>query len=223
MGQRGRGTYRGNTSESYFRGGGRQGQQGMQGFQGQRRYGRDQGMYGGPGHQQGGMYGHGPGAWGETEENAPDQWRRDNQYGRGAFGQGAPGSQGHAMYGESFQRGSGYTMLRGGYGGMRGPHRGKGPMGYTRSDERIREMVCEALTEDHNIDASNIEVTVKNGEVVLSGTVEDRMQKRMAEDCVEQLAGIKDIQNQIRVTTERKPESQTGQTAQAGQDKKHRA
>ncbi len=81
----------------------------------------------------------------------------------------------------------------------RGPHRGKGPMNYQRSDERIRELVCEALTEDHNVDASNIEVTVKNGEVTLTGTVENRMQKRMAEDVVEQCSGVYDVHNQLRV------------------------
>jgi len=80
-------------------------------------------------------------------------------------------------------------------------HRGKGPSGYTRSDDRIREMVCEALSDDDRVDASNIEVTVKNGEVVLSGTVEDRMQKRMAEDCIENLSGVKDVQNQLRVSS----------------------
>ncbi len=46
-------------------------------------------------------------------------------------------------------------------------HRGKGPKGYTRSDERIREDVNERLTDDGMIDASEIEVDVKNGEVLL--------------------------------------------------------
>src|SRR6185369_1990030 len=88
--------------------------------------------------------------------------------------------------------------------GMRQSHRGKGPSGFMRSDDRIREMVCEALENDHNVDATNIEVTVKSGEVMLSGTVDDRMQKRMAEDCVEQVGGVKDVQNQIRIATQRR-------------------
>jgi hypothetical protein len=78
-------------------------------------------------------------------------------------------------------------------------HRGKGPSGYQRSDERIRENVCEALSDDDRVDASNIEVTVKNGEVTLSGLVPDRETKRLAEDCVENLSGVKDVQNNIRV------------------------
>lgn len=78
-------------------------------------------------------------------------------------------------------------------------HRGKGPAGYTRSDERIRELVCDALTDDHYVDATNIEVTVRSGEVILSGTVDDRVQKRMAEACVERIGGVKDVQNQLRI------------------------
>jgi len=78
-------------------------------------------------------------------------------------------------------------------------HRGKGPAGYQRSDERIREHVCETLTDDDRVDASNIEVSVKDGEVTLSGTVGDRHTKRLAEDCIESLFGVKDVQNHIRV------------------------
>ena len=77
--------------------------------------------------------------------------------------------------------------------------RGKGPVGYTRSDERIRELVCDALTDDHYVDATHIEVTVRNGEVILAGTVEDRVQKRMAESCVDHIGGVKDVQNQLRI------------------------
>jgi hypothetical protein len=80
-----------------------------------------------------------------------------------------------------------------------GGHRGKGPMGYTRSDERIREMVCEALTDNDDVDASNIDVVVKNCEVTLSGTVDDRQQKRLAEDIAERCAGVKDVSNQLKV------------------------
>jgi osmotically-inducible protein OsmY len=81
-----------------------------------------------------------------------------------------------------------------------GEHRGKGPRGYTRSDERIKEMVCEALTEDSHIDASGIDVEVRSGEVILSGMVPDRQTKRMAEDLVESLSGVNDVANQLKVS-----------------------
>lgn len=81
----------------------------------------------------------------------------------------------------------------------RGPHTGKGPVGFQRSDERIRELVCEALTDDGEIDATRIEVSVKGGEVTLTGAIEDRRMKRLAEDCVEAVPGVKDVHNQLRI------------------------
>src|SRR5262245_20667475 len=54
-----------------------------------------------------------------------------------------------------------------------GMHAGKGPRGYRRSDARIYEDVCEALTRDGEVDASDVEVTVEDGQVMLSGTVAD--------------------------------------------------
>jgi hypothetical protein len=78
-------------------------------------------------------------------------------------------------------------------------HRGKGPKGFKRSDERIREAVSEALQEDHHVDASEISVEVQDGEVILTGTVDDRRTKRLAEQVVEGLSGVHDVVNQLRV------------------------
>ena len=78
-------------------------------------------------------------------------------------------------------------------------HRGKGPKGYKRSDDRIREAVSEALHDDHEVDASDITVEVSDGEVTLSGIVGDRRSKRLAEQVVEGLAGVHDVVNQLRV------------------------
>ena len=46
--------------------------------------------------------------------------------------------------------------------------RGRGPKNYQRSDERIREDVCERLTYDERVDASDVEVDVREGVVRLS-------------------------------------------------------
>src|SRR3712207_6478486 len=113
-----------------------------------------------------------------------------------------------------------YSRHRSGYGGLgtrdpndpdvrgdrgdagrepQGLHRGRGPKGYKRSDERIHEDVCERLTEDPMIDASNVEVEVKNGEVTLSGTVSSRGLKRRAEDLAELASGVGHVQNNLRV------------------------
>ncbi|MEO6772253.1 MAG: BON domain-containing protein [Kofleriaceae bacterium] len=83
--------------------------------------------------------------------------------------------------------------------GVRGPHGGKGPQGFQRSDERILERVHEALTDHEHIDATDVTVEVKDGEVVLTGTVEDRKSKRLAEDIAERVSGVKDVQNQLRL------------------------
>jgi hypothetical protein len=86
-----------------------------------------------------------------------------------------------------------------------GPHRGKGPVGYQRSDERIRELVCEMLADDDQIDASQILVSVNGGEVTLSGIVEDRRTRREVEDCVSTVSGVRDVQVQLRLRDDRSP------------------
>jgi osmotically-inducible protein OsmY len=78
-------------------------------------------------------------------------------------------------------------------------HRGRGPKNYSRSDERIREDVSDRLTDDPLVDASEIEVSVSNQEVTLSGTVHTRQQRRLAEDCAESISGVKHVQNNLRV------------------------
>jgi hypothetical protein len=80
-----------------------------------------------------------------------------------------------------------------------GSFRGQGPRGYERSSERIYEDVCERLTDDDQIDASDIEVDAENGIVTLRGTVADRRQKRRAEDIAEQASGVRDVRNQLEI------------------------
>lgn len=82
----------------------------------------------------------------------------------------------------------------------RGPHWGKGPKGYTRSDEKTREEVCEAIAHQGHIDASDVEVKVEKGIVVLSGTVAHRHQKRALEQLVEHVRGVHDVHNELRLT-----------------------
>jgi hypothetical protein len=81
----------------------------------------------------------------------------------------------------------------------RGLHSGKGPKSYKRSDERVKEIVCEKLSDDPFVDASDIEISVNNCEVTLTGSVHDRSAKRRAEDIVENIPGITHVENRIRV------------------------
>ena len=82
-----------------------------------------------------------------------------------------------------------------------GEHSGRGPRNYRRDDGRIHEDVCEMLTRHGNIDASDVEVEVKDGEVFLRGSVETRGQKRLAEDIAWQASGVRDVRNEIRAQT----------------------
>src|SRR5690606_37571196 len=97
---------------------------------------------------------------------------------------GRAGSQGRGLWGREQESGE---------------HRGRGPRGYKRSDDRIREEVCDCLTDDDRLDATNIEVSVKDGEVTLTGYVTERQDKRWAESLAERVAGVKEVQNSLRV------------------------
>ncbi len=76
---------------------------------------------------------------------------------------------------------------------------GRGPRGWRRSDERLREDVCERLEQDHVVDATDVDVQVAEGVVTLSGTVADREMKRAAEDVAQACRGVRDVDNRIKV------------------------
>lgn len=69
----------------------------------------------------------------------------------------------------------------------------------SRTDDRLRDEICERLTDDGHVDASDVEVVVHEGEVVLSGTVTDREQRWRAEDVAAHVRGVIDVMNRIRV------------------------
>lgn len=166
------------------------------------------------------------GSYGRESYGPSGMTGRESNYETGSgFGSGSMGGGGYATthdrwsggarYGgpqnppsrfdrESF--GGGYGPTTGIYGAEpgawrveEGPFRGRGPRGYQRSDERIHEDVCERLTQHGRVDASNIDVRVENGEVTLVGTVDDRQMKRLAEDLAENVSGVKQVHNQIRI------------------------
>lgn len=79
-----------------------------------------------------------------------------------------------------------------------GPYRGRGPRGYRRSDERIKEDVHDRLTDHPYLDAYEVVVLVADGDVTLSGTVGSRYEKRLAEDLAGTVSGVHNVQNNIR-------------------------
>ncbi|WP_240741875.1 BON domain-containing protein [Deinococcus sp. KSM4-11] len=144
--------------------------------------------------------------WRNLRWDADQQaWRGQGDFGArqdSRFGQGASGAwsrqdsgAGYRSFGDSDRPQDSQST----WGGRSETFRGRGPKGYQRSDDRIKEMVSDALEDDDRLDASNIEVQVQGGEVTLTGTVSDRAQKRRAEDCVDTLRGVKDVHNQLRV------------------------
>ena len=78
-------------------------------------------------------------------------------------------------------------------------HRGKGPKGYTRSADRIRDDVCDRLTDDDRLDATDINVQVQDHDVILTGTVHNREEKRRAEDLVDSISGVNNVENRLRI------------------------
>ncbi len=81
----------------------------------------------------------------------------------------------------------------------RGRFFGRGPKGYRRSDERIKEEISDRLMTHPDIDASDIDIAVTNGVVTLTGTTEDRHEKRLAEYIAEDVVGIDDVENRLKV------------------------
>jgi hypothetical protein len=186
--------------------------QGGFGQYGQGGYGQggySQGGYRESGRSEGERYGQG---WGQQGQ----QWGQGGYgqssygqggYGQGGYGQGAYGQGGVGSFGSGQDYGYGQTDYTRGFGPrfsyteavVVGRFAGRGPKGYRRSDERIREEVNEELTRHPEIDASEIEVNVDNGEVTLTGKVGDRHQKRLAEDLAERCSGVNDVHNQLKV------------------------
>lgn len=95
------------------------------------------------------------------------------------------------------------------YDGPRSQYHGRSPKNYQRSDDRVREEICDAMTDDPMLDASDITVEVSHGEVTLGGTVSSRDQKRRAEDVADRISGVKDVTNQLRVSREANGHTQT--------------
>jgi hypothetical protein len=148
---------------------------------------------------------------GYGERSAPQHRYDEDRSGQSSFRSGAGfGSAG--PYGEQSGQGA-----WGGFGAgsqQQGRHAGKGPKGYQRADDRVLEDANQALERHPEIDASEIEVTCQKGEIVLRGTVEDRNAKRLAEQCIEDLPGVKDVRNELRIQRSQGREAQAGPEGQ---------
>jgi hypothetical protein len=79
------------------------------------------------------------------------------------------------------------------------PSTARGPRGWRRSDERLHDEICARLTDDAEVDPSDVEVVVHEGEVSLLGTVRDRNQRERARRLAETVRGVVDVINRVRV------------------------
>lgn len=117
-------------------------------------------------------------------EDRDELWRR-GEYGSRLYGNvvGAPSPSGTA----------GIARYRSG-----GVER-RGPKGYVRSDERLRDDICERLSDESWIDLSRVDVHVDAGHVRLEGEVLDRFSKFAIEDIADGAWGVKEVDNRLRV------------------------
>jgi osmotically-inducible protein OsmY len=96
-----------------------------------------------------------------------------------------------------------------------GPHRGRGPRGYMRSPARIYEDLCDRLTDNPFVDASDIEVGIAGTEVTLNGTVNDPIALRQAQAIAEEVAGVTHVHNRLRLRTAGERETTPGDAVNA--------
>lgn len=245
-GKSGRSGY-GTGSQSGYGQSGSQQSQHRQAQQGQSQHGQSRSGQSGYGQQGSGQQGYeygeetvGPGDYGQAESH--DQ---QGSYGAGnmgsgsgqsAYGQSGMNQQGmnrtgysrpgigQSGYGQSGDRQSGYGRPDHTSGQRRldGVFSGKAPKGYTRSDTRLEEDINERLMHDPHIDPTDIEVKVEQGEVTLSGVVGSRQDKFEIEELVDNIVGVKDVTNNIKVTrasaggVRSEPKSDPGSTVSPG-------
>lgn len=91
----------------------------------------------------------------------------------------------------------------------------RGPKGYKRSDDRIKEDVSDRISQLQHVDSSDVEVDVKDGEVTLTGTVPNRVMKWQLENLVEAIGGVTDVNNMLRIRREGGFMQQARSTAQS--------
>lgn len=67
------------------------------------------------------------------------------------------------------------------------------------TDEKIKIDACDALALVPDLNCSEIKITVNKGTLTLKGAVEAPRLKRMAEESVQHVLGIKQVQNDLRI------------------------
>ncbi len=75
----------------------------------------------------------------------------------------------------------------------------RGPKGFKRTDERLKDDIAVRLMYRHDIDSSDVILEVKDGKVTLEGTVPERWMRYAIDDIAESVLGVQDVENNVRV------------------------
>jgi len=206
-------------------------------FGGQGGYGGSQGVYGSQGGYRSINYSDrfgNPG--GDSDFQGSEEYRQNQRYGQPQYRSGPSEAGDRQPWGNPDRRRNNVAQFS-----QRGMQRratdqwnnessqqrqsfaGRGPQGYKRSDERIAEDINEELTRDHDVDASNISVEVKDGEVTLNGMVSDRESKRRAEEIAECCSGVQEVMNHLRINRENSSDSGNASRRENPEDKRGKA
>jgi BON domain len=76
---------------------------------------------------------------------------------------------------------------------------GKGPRGWKLTDQKMMERVCEVLLHSHEVDPTDIEVFVKDHVVTLKGKIRSKGMRRVAEDLVGSVPGVRDVFSELKI------------------------
>ncbi|HEX5046831.1 MAG TPA: BON domain-containing protein [Gammaproteobacteria bacterium] len=150
--------------------------------------------------------------WGSRGQESQNRQDEDERHYRGYYSRqyrpfSYPGGSGH-LFTESWT--------------LTGPHTGRGPKGWKRSDQQVIEEASQRLERDGEVDATDIEVLAESGVITLRGSVPDRATKRRAEECVESIYGVRDVMNELRVMS-RDEESRSARSTQGSQPTSQRS
>jgi hypothetical protein len=132
------------------------------------------------------------------DEGSPDDapsygdWKRHSTgAGSGARGQEGLGFPGERTWGESQFRRERQEEQRGGGERRVGQRR--------RPDDALARELQEILTNDPELNATEIEVEVEGGAVTLRGVVDSSDARLLAEELVESVTGVREVHNNLKV------------------------
>jgi osmotically-inducible protein OsmY len=80
-----------------------------------------------------------------------------------------------------------------------GDHSGEGPKNYADADARIVDEVNQKLTQDRDLNATNIKVESAFGAVTLNGSVTTNGERQRAEELATAVAGVSRVQNNLQI------------------------